>query len=155
MKRGVTLARAGIILSCLVTGFVFMGCETPIASAQVLYGSIAGTVTDQTKAVVPAAVVTATNTSTGLSRQSNTDSEGYYSISNLPQGNYDLTISSAGFKPVTQKGLDVLINNVTHLDLRLEVGGVSESVTVEASAALLQTNKAVVNVNLESRAIGN
>jgi hypothetical protein len=58
-------------------------------------------------------------------------------------------------KPTTQKGVRVLINNTSRIDVRLEVGAVTDSVTVEASAALLQTTKADVNVNLESRAIGN
>ena len=109
---------------------------------------------DQANAVVPKTAVTVKNTSTGLSRQVNTDDAGYYSITNLPEGVYDLSVSAAGFRPLTQKGVNVLINNVTRVDLSLEVGAVSESVTVEASAALLQTTKTDVNVNLEARAIG-
>ena len=132
-----------------------MGYEAPVALAQVLYGSIIGTVTDQTNSVVPNTVVRVTNTSTGLFRDAPTDSAGYYSIPNLPQGTYDLSVSKSGFKTLTQKSLDVLINNVTHVDVRLEVGGVADSVTVESSAALLQTTKTDVNVNLESRAIEN
>ena len=132
-----------------------MGYEAPVALAQVLYGSIIGTVTDQTNSVVPNTVVRVTNTSTGLFRDAPTDSAGYYSIPNLPQGTYDLSVSASGFKTLTQKSLDVLINNVTHVDVRLEVGGVADSVTVESSAALLQTTKTDVNVNLESRAIEN
>ncbi|MDP2997261.1 MAG: TonB-dependent receptor [Bryobacterales bacterium] len=132
-----------------------MGYEAPVASAQVLYGSIVGTVTDQANAVVPKTAVTILNTATGLSRQATSDEAGYYSISNLPQGAYDLSVTVTGFKPLTQKGVHVLINTVTRADVRLEVGTVTDSVTVEASAALLQTNKADVNVNLEARAIGN
>ncbi len=132
--------------------FLILGPRT--ASAQVLYGSIVGTVTDPASAMVPNATVTVTNTLTGLSRQATTDGAGYYSIPNLPQGAYDLSVTASGFKPLTQKGVNVLINNVTRVDLSLEVGAVTESVTVEASAALLQTTKTDVNVNLESRAIG-
>jgi hypothetical protein len=132
-----------------------MGLGASAATAQVLYGSIAGTVTDQANAVVPKAAVTATNASTGLSRQATSDDSGYYSIPNLPEGNYDLSVTMTGFKPTTQKGVRVLINNTSRIDVRLEVGAVTDSVTVEASAALLQTTKADVNVNLESRAIGN
>ncbi len=126
-----------------------------MASAQVLYGSIVGTVTDQTNAVVPGAVVTVTNTLTGLSRQATTDAAGYYSIPNLLQGTYDLSVSGSGFKPLTQKGVSVLINTVTRIDLSLQVGAVTESITVEASAALLQTTKADVNVDLGTRATEN
>jgi hypothetical protein len=143
------------VVLCCAIGLVFLGYEAPTASAQVLYGSIVGTVTDATGAVVPKAGVTVTNTSTGLSRQASADDAGYYSIPNLPQGAYDLAVTAAGFRPVTQKSVNVLINTVTRVDVSLEVGAVTESVTVQASTALLQTTKADVNVNLGTRAIEN
>jgi Carboxypeptidase regulatory-like domain/TonB dependent receptor-like, beta-barrel len=153
MTQAYTFARAGVSGLCLAASLIFMGYQAPVASAQVLYGSIVGTVTDPSNAVVVKATVTATSASTGLSRQAIADAAGYYSIPNLPEGNYDLAVSASGFKPLTQKSVNVLINNVTRVDIRLEVGAVTESVTVDASAALLQTAKADVNVNLESRAI--
>src|SRR5574341_773751 len=149
------VARAVGILPCLIIGFIFMGYEAPVASAQVLYGSVVGTVTDRAGSVVPKTVVKITSTTTGLSREVTADSAGYYSIPNLPQGDYELSVSATGFKPLTQKGVAVLINNVTHVDLTLEVGAFTESVTVEATGALLQTTKADVNVNLESQTISN
>src|SRR5262249_31151176 len=91
---------------------------------------------------------------TGLSRQVSTDETGYYSVPNLLEGAYDLSVTATGFRPLTQKGVNVLINNVTRVNVNLEVGAVTESVTVEASAALLQTTKTDVNANLEARAIG-
>src|SRR5947208_607726 len=108
--------RRAVIFSCLVA-FIFTGFGGRIASAQVLYGSIVGTVTDQTGAVVPQTTVRVTNTSTGLFRETTSDSAGYYSMSNLPPGTYDLTTSASGFKPLTQKSVDVLINSVTHSDV--------------------------------------
>lgn len=151
MKRGEKAFRAVIILSCLST----MSLLTPHASAQVLYGSIVGTVTDPSGSVIVKANITVTHTATGLSRTASADEAGYYAIPNLPQGAYDLSVNAAGFKPLTQKGVNVSINTVTRADVNLQVGGVAESVTVDASAALLQTNKTDVNVNLEARAIGN
>ncbi|HSB17428.1 MAG TPA: carboxypeptidase-like regulatory domain-containing protein, partial [Bryobacteraceae bacterium] len=99
--------------------------------------------------------MTVTNTATGFSRQATTDDAGYYSIPNLPDGAYDVSVSASGFKPVTQKGVDIVINTVARVDVTLEVGAVTEAITVEASGALLQTTKADVNVNLGSRAIEN
>lgn len=134
--------------------FLVYGART--ASAQVLYGSIVGSVTDQTGAVVANAVVKATNRSTGLERQVTADSGGNYSIPNLLEGAYDLSVSSSGFKPLTQTEVAVRINNVTHIDIKLELGKVTESITIGASnAGLLQTTKADVNTNLESQAIEN
>jgi hypothetical protein len=127
----------------------------PSVSAQVLYGSIVGTVTDPSGAVVSKANVTVTNPSIGLTRSVSANDDGYYSIPNLPQGAYDVSVNAPGFKPLTQKGVDVRINNVSRADLSLEVGAVTDSVSVEASAALLQTTKTDVNVNLEAREISN
>jgi Carboxypeptidase regulatory-like domain/TonB dependent receptor len=143
------------IQSCLAISLMVMGYAAQTASAQVLYGSIVGTLTDQTGAVVPNAVVTATNTATGLSRQVTTDDAGYYSIPNLLEGTYDLSVSAGGFRPYTQKGVNVPISVVTRVDVRIQVGAVSEQVTVEASTAVLQTAKADVSVNLDAQAIEN
>jgi carboxypeptidase family protein/TonB-dependent receptor-like protein len=155
VKREDKFARAVVILSCLTISLIFLGFAAPTASAQVLYGSIVGTATDQAGAAVPNAVVKVTNTSTGLARQVTTDSAGNYSIPNLLEGEYELSVSASGFKPLTQKGVSVRINNVAHVDVKLEVGGFTDFVTVDASSALLQTTKADVNTNLESKAIEN
>src|SRR5258707_3638300 len=155
MKRNDRVTRGLVTLSSLATSFFFLAYDARIASAQVLYGSIVGTVTDPTRSAISRADVTVKNPSTGLSRQASADEAGYYSIPNLPQGAYDLAVSAAGFKPLTQRNVNVLINTVTRVDRGLEVGALSESVTVEASAAQLQTTKGDVNVNLEAGAIGN
>jgi hypothetical protein len=125
------------------------------ASAQVLYGSIVGTLTDESGAVVPQATVTVKNTSTGLARDAKTDNGGYYSIPNLPEGTYDLSVEAGGFKPYTQKGLNVPINAVTRANVVIAVGAVSEQVTVEAGTAALQTTKSDVSVNLDPKALEN
>ena len=143
------------IVARLIVGVMAMGYAAGALSAQVLYGSIVGTLTDQTGAVVPKAVVTATNTATGLSRQATSDDAGYYSIPNLAEGTYDLSVSASGFGPYTQTGVTVPINFVTRIDINLRVGAITEQVAVEASAAALQTTKADVSVTLGTQAIGN
>jgi Carboxypeptidase regulatory-like domain len=125
------------------------------ASAQVLYGSVVGTLTDATGAVVPNATVTVTNTSTGLSRGATTDQAGYYSIPNLQEGTYDLSVTASGFKPYTQKDINVSVNRVTRIDAKVEVGAVTEEVSVQASSAVLQTTRADVNTSLDTRAMEN
>ncbi|MFN7998218.1 MAG: TonB-dependent receptor [Bryobacteraceae bacterium] len=151
--KGASTARAGVLLACFITSLVFINNGAPMASAQVLYGSIVGTITDQSNAVVVRATVTVTDKSTGLSRQTSTDDGGYFSIPNLADGTYDLAVQATGFRPVTQTGVRVRINTVTRADVSLEVGALTESVTVSASAASLQTTKVDVNVNLEARAL--
>src|SRR5215471_8634249 len=127
-----------------------MGFTPSVSSAQVLYGSIVGNVTDPSGGVVVNADVTVMNKSTGLTRQVATDQTGYFAIQNLLEGSYDLSITAPGFKPVIEKGVSVRINNVTRTNLRLEVGGVADSITVDAAATVLQTTKADVNTTLES-----
>lgn len=153
MKIESTSALTGILLSVGVACLLVARVTSPVASAQTLYGSITGTITDQSNALVVKATVTAVNTATGLARQTLTDQNGYYALQNLQEGAYDLSITAPGFKPVTQKGVAVRINNVIRTDVSLEVGGVAESITVEASTAALQTSKADVNTNIESQAV--
>ncbi len=105
--------------------------------------------------MVSKAVVTAANTSTGLSREATTDAAGYYSIANLLEGTYDLSVRAGGFKPYTQRGVEVPINVVTRVDIAIRVGEFSEQVNVEAAPAVLQTTKSDVNVHLDERTIEN
>ena len=132
-----------------------MVCAAPATYAQVLYGSIAGTLTDESGAVVPRAVVTVTNTSTGLSREATTTDDGYYTIPNLPEGTYDLSVSPAGFKPYTQKNINVPVNAVTRVNATVQIGALNEQVTVEAATTSLQTTRSDVSTNLDARAIEN
>ncbi|MEP6593847.1 MAG: carboxypeptidase-like regulatory domain-containing protein, partial [Acidobacteriota bacterium] len=124
-------------------------------SAQVLYGSIVGTLTDETGAVIPKALVSVTNTATGLSRNATTDAAGYFAISNLPEGVYDLSVTATGFRPYLQKAISAPINAATRVNPTIHVGSVDEQVTVEATTAALQTTKSDVSVNLDPKAIGN
>jgi hypothetical protein len=124
-------------------------------NAQVLYGSVVGSVTDQTGAVVPGATVSITNVQTGQAREAMTDDAGYYSIPNLLEGTYDLSVKMTGFRTYLEKGIVVSINTVRRVNITLQVGQVAETVSVEATTAVLQTAKADVSANLESRAVVN
>ncbi len=123
------------------------------AGAQVLYGSVTGTVTDQTGAAVPKAHVVVTNRATGVARGADADDTGHYVIIDVSPGNYDLTVKVSGFKPLTQTGLTIRTNTVTNADINLQVGAVSEQVTVEASAVTLQTEKTDLHTELSEKAI--
>jgi len=125
------------------------------AWAQVLYGSVTGTVTDQSGAGVPKAHVAATNRATGVKREADTDDNGHYTITDLGPGDYDLKVTASGFKPLTQTNLMVAANTVTNGDVNLQVGAMSEQVTVEASVVNLQTEKSDVHTELTEKAILN
>ncbi len=133
--------------------FLLLFLYVPRLNAQVLYGSVVGTVTDPTGAVVPGATVSITNSQTGQTREGTSDATGYYSILNVLDGTYDLSVKMTGFRNYLEKGITVSINTVTRINVNLQVGEVTQTVTVEASAAVLQTTKADVSVNLESKPI--
>ena len=119
--------------------------------AQVLFGTLTGNVVDQQSAVVAGAAVTVSNKATGFSRETNTDSAGRYILESLPPGTYELKVAAKGFATYTQTEISVIINNVTRIDVSLKVGSVNESVTVEALAQQLQTDKSDLHTDIESK----
>lgn len=125
------------------------------AAAQVLYGSVVGTVTDPTDAAVPNATVTLTSKDTGNNRTATTDAAGRYSFVNVLPGRYDIKVTSTGFRTFTQSDLDVSPNTVARSDFKLEVGQLTETISVEATQAALQTEKADTHTEIVSKQIEN
>ena len=125
------------------------------ANAQVLYGSIVGNVTDASQAAVSGATVTITNAETNLVRQATTSETGAYSIPNLPTGVYTLKVSKEGFTNYTQSQVVVTINSISRIDASLNVGAVTESVTVSAEVATLQTDRSEVRQEIVSKQLVN
>jgi Carboxypeptidase regulatory-like domain len=93
-------------------------------------GSICGTVTDASGAVIPKATVTATNTDTGIRQAVATDDKGSYSFTSLPIGRYDLEVATTAFRPYRRTGIVIDANSALRIDAVLEVGGKSDVVTV-------------------------
>ena len=125
------------------------------AAAQVLYGSLVGTVSDGTGAVVPGASVSAVNTATGLELSASTGADGLFRIVNVPIGIYDVSITSDGFRTHLSSNVNVTVNEVSRVDVDLVLGQVTEQVTVEASMAQLQTEKADTRSEITQEAITN
>lgn len=123
------------------------------AHAQVLYGSLTGIVADQTGASIPGATVTATNTLTGRELTTSTDAQGRFNFVNVQAGPYDLNVAADGFRSLNQTGNTVSVNEVTRVDVQLELGAVSEVVTVEGTAVALQTDKADTSAEITSEAV--
>ena len=133
-------------------------CSVTLSSnvnAQVLYGSIVGTVTDATGAVVPNAQVRASNPQTGESRDTTTDASGRYTFGNLTAGQYDIRVMAPSFRTYSQTGVNVVINSVSRVDVQLEVGATTQEITVPANAAMLQTDKSDVHTDLATQEVTN
>jgi hypothetical protein len=123
------------------------------ARAQILYGSIVGVITDAQGAHVPGATVTIVNRETNLTREAVTDAQGSYSFTNVLAGPYDVKVSLSGFREAVRANVPVTIGQIARVDLTLEVGVLTETVTVQSAAELLQTDKADVSTELKSDAI--
>jgi hypothetical protein len=113
-------------------------------------GSMLGYVRDKSGAVLPNANVTATETATGYSRTVATDSSGQYSILALPPGHYRLAASVAGFQQQVLDNVDLNVNDALHFDFLLQVGRISESISVEANALQVQTVTTATGTTIES-----
>ncbi|HLJ15368.1 MAG TPA: carboxypeptidase regulatory-like domain-containing protein [Bryobacteraceae bacterium] len=136
---------------------VCFGClislVTPLGKAQVLYGSLRGTVEDPGQSAIPGAKVMIEDRSIGATHSTTTNGAGDYSFEDIQPGVYSLTVSAAGFKSYVRTNVEVTINTVTRVDTQLEIGQMTEHVEVSAQAAALQTDSADVHVSLGSREI--
>jgi hypothetical protein len=118
--------------------------------AQVLYGTLTGTVTDASGAAVPSAKVEAVNVETGIARQTTTDDRGIYVFTDLQPGTYKVTTSAPSFRTVVQEGARLDANSVRRLDAQLQVSAVEQTLTVNAETVGLQTDRADVSQQLEA-----
>jgi Carboxypeptidase regulatory-like domain len=129
-------------------------CSLAFAQTTVSQGSIQGTVTDQTNAVVPDANITITNLSTGQKVTVKTSSSGTYNSGGLPVGDYQLRIQAKGFK-TTQLTLVVQITVTTSGNVKLEIGQETTTVDVEAAAITVNTEQSAVQGVLNGEQIDN
>jgi hypothetical protein len=111
----------------------------PTAKADNLYARIQGTVSDPTGAVLPGVKLTATNVGTNLSYQSESKAEGNFVFLNLPVGTYKVVATSSGFRTFTATGITLVLDQVYALNIKMELGQVSEQVVVEANNVQVET----------------
>ncbi len=135
--------------------FLYLALASPAVRAQVLYGSIVGTVTDQTGAVVPQAEVKAISPQTGETRIVNADAAGRFSIGNVVPGVYEIHVTASGFRQTTTSGVIATINTVTRLDVQMELGSQTQEVTVSGAAIPLQTDKSDTHSELTPHEMAN
>lgn len=135
------LKRSGyIVLACLCLLMV----TTNHAAAQVDEGSINGTITDATGAVVPNAAVTLLNTDVGLSLKGTADAKGAYAFSPVRIGHYSISVTAPGFAKTTQQNVTVNVSQNLQVNVQLKLGAATETVDVTTAPPLLQTADASV-----------
>jgi len=135
MKRLFAIRNLAVLLCTLLAGFALRAQNV---------GSLQGQVTDPGGAFVIGAKVSATDASTGITRTTQTDSSGEYIFSQLSPGTYKLEVVMNGFRGFVASKVSVVVATTTSLDVRLELGSVSEQVMVESAAPTLNTEDASV-----------
>ena len=134
-----------VLTSLLALIASFVSLSTLPLRAQTLYGSIVGTVTDPSDALVPDATVTARQTETNETRTASTNSTGVYTLPTIPPGPYILSISKTGFLVFEARNVEMPINSTVRVDAKLKLQGQSpETITVSANTTELQTDRADV-----------
>ncbi|PYV45928.1 MAG: TonB-dependent receptor, partial [Acidobacteria bacterium] len=116
-------------------------------------GTILGTVTDETGAVVPKVTVTVTNEKTGIARTAVTNEEGSYQVPALIPGTYKVQVEATGFKKYQRAGNELRVNDSLRVDATLQVGEITQTVEVEGGAPLLQTTSGTVGHVIDNRSV--
>ena len=133
----------------------FLVASTASLRAQTTNGSIQGTVTDPSGAAIGGASVTGRNLDTGLTITTVTTDAGLYSLANLPPGRYSVTIQGPGLKKYSREGVTVQTDATVSLDVQMQLGAVSDNVTVIADASQLQTATSDIGATVQSTLVAN
>ncbi len=144
----------GIGTFFLLTFFLTISTELPV-EAQVLYGSIVGSVVDSSNSPVPGAEVASLETATGQARKASTNASGEYSFPALAAGTYNVTITRNGFQTFAATGLQVGVDQIARLNATLQLGSLSQSVQVSAQTAQLQSDSAEVRDEVSEQSLEN
>src|SRR5712692_2852421 len=125
------------------------------AFAQVQNGQFDGAVTDPTGAAIANAKVTVTNPATDLNLSTTTNSSGNYTVKEVPIGTYKLTVEAAGFKTVSNTGVQANAGTIAHVDFKLQIGKASEVIEVTGAAAQVNTEDSKLATTVSSTQINN
>jgi len=140
----------------VITGLTLLACVlalAPAAGAQDYRARVQGTVLDESKGVMPGVTVTLINDATGVKSDRVTDDRGHYLFDFVEPGGYSVTAELQGFKKADQKNVRVAQRGDATVDLTLVIGGIAETVTVEAAPVVVQFNTSSTNITLERQLI--
>ena len=141
------------IMSCVFLTVALWFVVSPAVLAQLVNGSLVGTITDASGGIVPGTSVTLINLGTSEQRVTKTDSNGSYQFLSLLPGSYRVVIEKAGFKKVVRQPIDIQVQTATRADAVLQVGDVQQTINVTAEAPLLQTQSASLGSTIEGRLV--
>ena len=136
-----------------VLAVAIAGCSGTSLWGQAIYGSIYGQVTDSSGAAIANATVTVKDVAKGTSVQTTTNSIGEYSVEHLIPDVYDVAVAATGFRGAESKGIRVSADTSPKLDLKLDVGSATETVTVTGEVPQLKTDRADVGLVLNEKTV--
>src|SRR5690349_13859415 len=139
---------AGLVVACLA-----LTVGAAFAQSQAANGTIEGTIKDASGGLLPGVTVTIHNTDTGAERVVVTDANGLYRAPLLPLGTYKVSAELAGFKKHEQVNIPIVAGSSAVINIAMEVGGVSEVVSVQADSTVVDLGKVDVGRNLNDREI--
>jgi hypothetical protein len=139
--------------SAISLSFLCFGLLVSVAIAQVSSGTILGTVLDQSGGGIPRVSVTVTDMGTGFQRTVTTGSDGNYVVENLSPGSYEVAASISGFKAKTTKGILLRVDERARVDMSMEIGDMTQHVTVQAAAATIETDNANIGEVIETKKV--
>ena len=140
-------------LGTLLFGMCTLLAGSQISQAQAVYGSILGTITDGTGAVVTGARITVVDILKGTSESTTSNASGNFSVGHLIPDQYDIKIEAKGFKTMAVKGVQVSADTNARIDEQLEVGGENQTVEVVDLAPQLKSDKADVSDIIDQKSI--
>ena len=124
-----------------------------VATAQILSGTLSGSITDPTDAVIPNAIVTVTDLGTGKEYKETTDAAGAFTITNIPNGFFKVTVEHAGFAKAQVDSVQVYVSQTAHVNIKLEVAKTGTEVVVQAEQQTVQADSVELKNSVDREAI--
>ena len=132
-------------ISCVLAIVLFAFDSCGASHAQSTNAAVGGQITDEQGRVVPGVTVVLTNLNTGVTYQAKTNGDGFYNAPNLPPGIYRANVTKDGFKSIVKGDIELHVQDVASINFQLQIGSVSETVTVEAGGLVINTTDATVS----------
>jgi hypothetical protein len=146
-----TVCRRTPVFLALIAAAVV--AAAPLASAQAVSGTMLGSVRDATGAVLPGVTVVVTNQDTGLTRTVVTDAQGEFTAAQVPTGTYTVTAELTGFKKISKSNYRVGVDTRVRVDFELDIGSMTETVTIVAETPLMQTSSSELGTTVSQEQI--
>ncbi|QHN03582.1 hypothetical protein FTO74_09520 [Granulicella sp. WH15] len=140
-------------LRTLTVLVAFLAAISGQSIGQTTTGSVYGTVTDQTDAVIPNAAITITSVQTGITQTSSSNDSGNYLFPALPTGDYTVAVQSPGFGSQTQKATHLDANQNINVSFKLRPGNTSQTITVDSAGALVETRDSQLTTTVDQKRI--